>query len=218
MTAPAHWLLLPTIVSTEKHQNVNHYIADLCEWLHEAFKEAWAQSSYEAERQRWYYDCKANVISLESGDLVLTKADAYKGRRKMKDQWEEEQCEVECWIAEGIPSYLMKNHQTGCSWVLHQNWLLLITPIMGAPLYTGVQAEQTRCTIIILEEPTQKASENEKVPQTERCLLLGQHQRGKTPLGWVNRKLCSFLRTFSGASFLDQGWKVLCRGKGIHGC
>ena len=60
------------------------------------------QSTSEAERQKRYYDRKANAISLETGDLVLAKADAYRRRRKMKDQWEEEPYEVECQIAEGI--------------------------------------------------------------------------------------------------------------------
>ena len=79
------------------------------------------QSTFEAERKRQYYDHKANAISLEPGDLVLAKTDAYKGKRKVKDWWEEEPYEVECRTAEGIPSYLMKNQQTRCSGVLHQN-------------------------------------------------------------------------------------------------
>ena len=95
-------------MSTEKHQHVNHYVADLCEWLHKAFKEAQAQSTSEAERQRWYYDHKANAISLEPGSLVLAKPDTYNGRRK------EEPYEVECRIAEGIPSYLIKNQSMRC--------------------------------------------------------------------------------------------------------
>ena len=41
---------IPTIVSTEKHQCVDQYIAGLHELLHEAFKEAQAQSMSEAER------------------------------------------------------------------------------------------------------------------------------------------------------------------------
>ena len=107
----------------EKHQPVNCYIAQLCEWLRAAFKEVQVQSTSEAERQKWYYDGKANAISLEPGALVLAKADAYKGERKVKDQWEEEPYEVECMVVEGVPSYLMKNQQTGCSWVLHWNQL-----------------------------------------------------------------------------------------------
>ena len=77
------------------------------------------QSTSEAERQKWNYHRKANAISLELGDLVLAKADAYRGRRKVKDQWEEKPYEVEHQVAEGIPSHLMKNQQTGCSRVLH---------------------------------------------------------------------------------------------------
>ena len=34
----------PTNVSTEKHQHVDHYIADLCEWLCKAFKEVQSTS------------------------------------------------------------------------------------------------------------------------------------------------------------------------------
>ena len=193
------WLCLPidfyfpTIVSTEKHQHVNHYIADLCKWLSKAFKEAQAQSSSKADRQRQYYDCKANAISLEPGDMVLAKPDANKGRKKVKDCWKKELYEVEHRIAEGIPSYLVKNQQTRCSQVLNWKQLLLIIPIMGAPLCTGVQAEQTRCATTILEEPTQKASEHEKVPQSAKCLPLAQHQTGETPLGQVKgSSMCSW--------------------------
>ena len=91
----------PTIMSTDKHQHVNQYIADLHEQVHKAFKEAQAQSTSEAERQKWYYDYKPNAISLEPGGLVCAKADAYKGKRKVKDKWEEEPYKVECSIAEG---------------------------------------------------------------------------------------------------------------------
>ena len=203
----------PTIMSTEKHQHVNHYVDDLHGQLCKAFKEVQVQSTSEAERQRWYYDCKANAISLQPGDQVLAKADAYKGRRKVKECWGEELYEVECRIAEGVPPYLMKNQLTGCSQALHWNWLFLITPIMGAPLYSGVQAEQMRYTTTILEEPTQKVSENKEAQQSVKCLPLAQCQTGETPLVWVNRKLCVFQRMFSGASLIDQGWKVWCRGK-----
>ena len=74
------------IRGTQKHQHVDHYIAELCEWWWEAFKEAQVQFTSEAERQKWYYDRKANAISLEPGDLVLAEANAYRWRRKVKDQ------------------------------------------------------------------------------------------------------------------------------------
>ena len=99
----------------KKHQHGDHYIAELCEQLWETFKEAQVQSMSEVEGQKWYYNRKANAISLEPGDMVLAKADAYRGRSKMNDQWEEELYEVECQFAEGIPSYFIKNQWTGCS-------------------------------------------------------------------------------------------------------
>ena len=57
-------------------------------------RKAQVQSTSEAKMQRQY-----SAISLEPGNLVLAKADAYKGRRKVKDQWDEEPYEVECSIA-----------------------------------------------------------------------------------------------------------------------
>ena len=73
------------------------------------------QSISEVERQKEHYNRKANAVSLEPGDLVLAKADAYRGSRKVKDQWEEEPYEVEHQIVEGVLSYLMKNQWTGSS-------------------------------------------------------------------------------------------------------
>ena len=142
-----HWpglhidFYFPMIRSTEKQQCVDYYIAKLCEWLWEAFKDAQEQSTAETERQKEYYDRKTNAILLEPGDLVLAKADAYKGERKVKDQWEEEPYEVVCQATDGISIYLMKNQQTGHSQVLHQNWLFLIAPLEGTPLCKVMWAE-----------------------------------------------------------------------------
>ena len=36
----------------------------------------------EVERQKWYYDRKANAVLLEPGDLVLAKTNAYRGGGK----------------------------------------------------------------------------------------------------------------------------------------
>ena len=88
-----------------------------------AFKEVQAQSSSEAERQRQCYDCKANAISLESGDMVLAKANAYKGRRKdERPVGEGTMYEAECQVAEGIP--FIPHEKTADqmhSQILHQN-------------------------------------------------------------------------------------------------
>ena len=204
------WTCLPVdfyvsiIRGMGKHQCVNDHIAELCKWLWEALKKVQAQSTSEAEKQKQYCDRKANAILLETGKLVLAEADACKEKRKVKDQWEEEPCEVEHQVTDGIPSYLMKNQQTGCPWVLCPNWLFLITSARGTPLCTVIWTEQVGCATTTLEEQTPDRSETEKVPQSVDCLPVTQQQTGETPLGWVNRKLCVVLKTYSRDSMLDQ--------------
>ena len=74
----------------------------------------------EACRQKWYYDRKIGAVNLKPGNLVLVKVDAWKGKRKIKDRWEEETWEVVHQIAADIPSYKVTN-QHRRSQVLHQN-------------------------------------------------------------------------------------------------
>ena len=57
---------------------------------------------------------------MKPGDLVLVKADAFKGKRKIKDRWEEDTWEVMCQIVTDIPSYEVTN-QHGKSCILHGN-------------------------------------------------------------------------------------------------
>ena len=57
-------------------------------------------------------------MNLKPGDLVLVKADTFKGRRKIKDMWEEDTWEVVCQITTDIPSLEVMN-QHGKSSILH---------------------------------------------------------------------------------------------------
>ena len=75
-------------------------------------------------------------MNLKPGELVLVKADAWKGKRKIKNRWDEETWEVSRQIAADVPSYEVMN-QHGCSRVLHQNQLLLIASEVGIPLCMG---------------------------------------------------------------------------------
>ena len=154
----------------KKHQCVDHYVAQLLEQLEDTFKEAQAQSTSEAERQKSYYDRKANDILLELCDLVLAKANAYMEKWKVKDQWEEELYEVKCQVAKGIPYYLMKNSR----------WMFMSPPLKltfsdhsqkwGPPLCMVVLIEWARCATTNLEEQTLKESETKEVPQSVNCL------------------------------------------------
>ena len=58
------------------------------------------------------------TVNLKPHDLVLVKADAFKGKRKIKDRWEEETWEVMHQIMTDMPSYEVMNPH-GKSQVLH---------------------------------------------------------------------------------------------------
>ena len=52
-------------------------------------------------------------MNLKPGDLVLVKADAWKGKRKVKDRWEEETWEVVHQFMADVPSYEVMNQLDG---------------------------------------------------------------------------------------------------------
>ena len=111
--------VFPTIGSNEAPTReasakcVGVYIAFVWDRLRTTLWEAKAQSTAEACQQKWYYDRKINKLNLKPDNLVLVKEDAWKGKRKIKDRWEEETWEVVHQIAADIPSYEVMNQ---CRW------------------------------------------------------------------------------------------------------
>ena len=70
-------------------RNVDVYIASVRDQLRSNLWEAQAQSTAEACQQKWYYERKIGAMNLKPGNLVLVKADAWKGKRKIKDRWDD---------------------------------------------------------------------------------------------------------------------------------
>ena len=99
-------------------KHVDEYIASIWDRLRTALWEAQAQPMVEACQQKWYYDRKIDVVNLKSGNLVLVKVDAFKGKRKIKDRWEEDTWQVVHQIMTYVPPYKVTN-QHGKSHVLH---------------------------------------------------------------------------------------------------
>ena len=48
-------------------------------------------------------------MNLKPGDLVLVKVDAWKGKRKIKDRWDEETWEVSQQMTADVPYYEVMN-------------------------------------------------------------------------------------------------------------
>ena len=139
------------------------YIASVKDRLSSTLWEAQAQSATEAHQQKWYYDRKIGTVNLKPGNLVLVKVDAWKGKRKIKDRWEEEIWEVVCQIMADVPSYKVTN-QHGWSQVLHQNWLLAVSEV-GIPLCMGSHHTQDRCTSPTPCKTTSVGGDEMRMPQ-----------------------------------------------------
>ena len=94
-------------------KHVDMYVVSVRDRLRTALQEVQAQSTAEACQQKQYYNRKIGALNLKPGDLVLVKADAWKGKRKIKDRWEEETYKVVHQITADIPSSKGLNQ---CRW------------------------------------------------------------------------------------------------------
>ena len=103
-------------------------------------------------------------MDLKPGNLVLVKADVFKGKRKIRDRWEDEAFEMVHEIMTDIPFYKVMD-QCRQSHILHPNWLLLIVSEVGIPLCVGIHQAQDKCTSPTLVKPTSEGSESRIMPQ-----------------------------------------------------
>ena len=198
----------PIIGSTEapmreaSAKHVDEYVASVWDRLRATLREVQTQSMAEVCRQKQYNDQKIGTVNLKPGDLVLVKADAFKGKRKIKDRWEEDTCKVVHQITTDIPSYKVMD-QHGRSHIFHWNQLLLIVSEVGVPLCIGVHHAWDRCTSSTQCKPTSKGSENMMMPQESSGSVVTQCPASKTSLGWINRKLWLLLWMSARASTED---------------
>ena len=90
----------------------------------------------EVHQQKWYYEGMIGAMNLKPGNLVLVKADAFKGKRNIKDRWEEDTWEVVHQITTDDHSYKVTD-QCGSSCILQRNGLLVASEV-GIPLCIGI--------------------------------------------------------------------------------
>ena len=160
---------------------VDVYVASIWDRLRTTLWEVQAQSMAEACQQKWYYDRKIGAVNLKPGNLILVKSDAFKGKRKIKDRWEEETWEGVHQIATDIPSYEVMN-QHGRSQVLHWNLLLIMSEI-GIPLCMGSHNAQDRCTSITPCKTTPARGERKRTSQENNGKAVTWQPTSKASLG-----------------------------------
>ena len=193
----------PTREASVRH--VGEYVASVWDRLRTTLREAQAQSTGEACQQKWYYDRKIGAVNLKPGNLVLVKADAFKGKRKIMDEWKQETWEVVHQLTTDIPSYKVMN-QHGKSQVLHQNRLLLIMSEVGIPLCMGIHHAWDSCTSPTPCKTTSVRGGTKWKPQENNGKVVTWQPTSKASQGWINRKLQLLLWTSMWAS-TEDGWR-----------
>ena len=74
--------LFPTHEVMGKVKSIDAYLVELIGTLRKSFKIARGITQEEAVRQKWYYDCKASSVPLNSEDVVFVCNDHHMAETK----------------------------------------------------------------------------------------------------------------------------------------
>ena len=110
----------------EPIKGVDCYVSTLYEHLRHATYLAHAVADKEAQRFKRIYDKQASVVVLRPGDKVLMCLDAFMGaRRKLKNRWNSQLHMVVHHMADGVPTYVVRNDNNSNESMFHHMRLLL---------------------------------------------------------------------------------------------
>ena len=110
----------------EAVKGVDHYVLTLYEHLRCAISLACTAAHKEAQRFKWIYDKRANMIVLCPSNKVLTHLDTFMGtRRKLKNWWNSQLHMVVCHVVDGVPTYVVRNYNNRNESIFHRRRLLL---------------------------------------------------------------------------------------------
>ena len=120
------------------------------------------------------------------GDVMLMKADAFQGKRKVKDQWTEVEYVVVYQVADNMPTY--KVHDDGGNVkIIHCNWLFLVVTPWGeaTPLGANESLSEEGATRSALAELTPLEWESE-APESNVDQAATLYLASSILLGWVD--------------------------------
>ena len=118
-------LLFPMHRTQMLTRTIDEYVASLYDHLRESLAIAQDCAVKEAQKQKRLYNHKVGAVELRPGDHVLVRLDAFRGQRKLKNRWGDDLHMVVTRVADGIPTYVVKNNCTGKKKVLRRAGLLL---------------------------------------------------------------------------------------------
>ena len=119
-------LLFPTSRQLPNQKGIHEYVNALYSSLRKATRVARKSAADEAGRHKRLYNRRAGSVELRPGDLVLVSLDAFRGQhRKLKNKWGGDIHTVIRQVADGIPTYEVRNERMKKETILHRARLLL---------------------------------------------------------------------------------------------
>ena len=84
-----------------------------------------------------------STMQLVPGDMVLMKNDAYQGKWKVKDRWNETEYVVVHQVTDSVPAYEVKDEAGNVKTIHHNRLFLVATPIEAImPLGAGMSISE----------------------------------------------------------------------------
>ena len=178
--------------------------------MHDAYQVVNDSAKREAARQQRYYDYGTTSVALRSGDIVLVLANAFKGKRKLMDTWQEKTYTVLDRVGDdNSPNYRIADDD-GNQQILHRNRLYLLEPADPVGLSLSSRATDIRIytTDTALQDEPMAVTASAKVqkedtPKDDKPVPVRNRLLGH-PVGWLGERPRGSPWTTQKLSQLDQ--------------
>ena len=122
----------PTVRDPPKGtKKISKQVDEILSTMKECCEEARRSNARESQRQTRFYNRRFNASNLRPGDKVLLRTDAFKGKRKLKDNWSDEVFTIVRQLHPRVPTFEIRS-EGGNLKTAHRNRLLLYEPPLAA--------------------------------------------------------------------------------------
>ena len=118
-------------IESTLHICVHVYYITILSTMKECCEEARRSNARKSQRQTRFYNRRFNTSNLRPGDKVLLRTDAFKGKRKLKDNWSDEVFTIVRQLHPRVPTFEIRSEE-GNLRTAHRNRLLLYEPPLAA--------------------------------------------------------------------------------------
>ena len=144
------------IEENESYQSYTDYMNSLKDRLQSAYDLATKEANENRAKQKSHFDLEARTTVIHPGDRVLVRINAYEGKHKIADRWEDDVYVVTKQPNTYVPVFIVKreNDSDSSSRTLHTNLLL---PIGSLPLVTESEIDKISETDIVQSQNEESA-------------------------------------------------------------